>query len=1104
MEARHYPTGAYPPLETARPGDPLWYMDAIIYQVHVKAFFDSNGDGIGDFRGLTEKLDYIRDLGVNTVWVMPFYPSPLLDDGYDVADYEGVHPPYGTREDVKRFVDEAHARGLRVITELIMNHTSDQHPWFQAARRAPAGSTKRDYYVWSDDPGKYAGTRIIFTDTESSNWAWDPVAKSHYWHRFFSHQPDLNYDNPHVLRAVLRTMHFWLDMGIDGFRLDAIPYLVEREGTSNENNPETHSVIKQIRADLDAHYTGKLLLAEANMWPEDVRAYFGDGDECHMAYHFPMMPRLYMSIAMEDRHPLVEILGQTPPIPPNCQWAIFLRNHDELTLEMVTDRERDYMYRIFASESRMRVNVGIRRRLAPLMENSRQRIELITFLLMTMPGAPILYYGDEIGMGDNIYLGDRNGVRTPMQWSPDRNAGFSRADPQRLYLPPIMDAMYGYEAVNVEAQARNPSSLLHWTQRLIATRRRHMALGRGTISFLEPGNRKVLAFLREQGDEAILCVANLSRVPQAAELDLARFSGRVPVELFGQEPFPPVGRLPYLVTLAGHGYMAFRLATDAKPPGWHEERLATRRLPVLVLAPGWEAMLAEGHADPDMTRLFQHVGGEKLRDQIFLPYLGGGRWFAAREAPVTALRARLLAPWKGGSATWHVTLIDAHLASGEVQRYFVPLALDWESRNHDPLEKYEAFTVTKLRYKDRVGIAYAAFADPRFARDLARAMGANAEVSLGPAKLRFSSNALFAPLAGAIDEDVRTPALEQSNTAVFFGNRLFLKAYRRLRDGVNPELEMGRFLTEASPYPHVAPIVGAVEYVEDGGEPVTLAVMQKFVENQGDLWTVTLEHLARLLTGPDAGPQAAAESAAAGFHLGRMALLGRRVAEMHVALAKVTGDPAFDPEPVTADDVALWKDDALREIDAAVDALGAATPNGARLAAVRERLRERVANALATPGGALAKSRFHGDLHLGQVIVAQDDFVIVDFEGEPGRTLERRRRKSCVLRDVAGMLRSFSYAAHAALLKREPGAAGAEAAARALGDWERDAARHFVEGYAKAAQGVPTVPADSRAFNDLLELFLVEKAAYELRYEIAHRPEWIEIPLRGLLELVKT
>ena len=1123
MDTRHYHTGAHPALQTAMPDDPYWYMDAVIYQVHVKAFYDANDDGIGDFAGLTQKLDYIRDLGVNTVWVMPFYPSPLLDDGYDVSDYEDVHPPYGNRDDFKRFVREAHDRGLRVVTELIVNHTSDQHPWFQAARHAPRDSEKRNYYVWSDDPNKYKGTRIIFTDTESSNWAWDPVAQQHYWHRFFSHQPDLNFDNPHVLRAVLRTMEFWLDMGVDGFRLDAIPYLVEREGTSNENNPETHEVVKKIRAHLDSKYRGKLLLAEANMWPEDVRQYFGDGDECHMAYHFPMMPRLYMSIAMEDRHPLVEIMGQTPPIPPNTQWAIFLRNHDELTLEMVTDRERDYMYRIFATDSRMRVNVGIRRRLAPLMENSRPRIELITFLLMTMPGAPILYYGDEIGMGDNIYLGDRNGVRTPMQWSPDRNAGFSRADPQRLFLPPVMDAMYGYESVNVEAQARNPSSLLHWTRRLIATRRAHQCFGRGSVSFLEPGNRKVLAFLREYGDEAVLCVANLARVPQAVELDLGRFAGRVPVELFGGESFPPVGKLPYLVTLAGHGYMAFRLATDAKPPGWHEERLATRRLPVLVLAPGWQEALERGAVDPDLTRLFQHISKERLRDDVLGPYLRGRRWFAAKAEKIAAFRPKLLAPWKTPAATWQVMLLDTVLESGAVQRYFLPMALDWETRDHDPLQRYQAFTITKLRHKDRVGIVYAAFADPRFARDIAGAMLANSEVDLGPAKLRFSSNALFKELAAAIDEPARTPALEQSNTAVFFGSKLFLKAYRRLRDGVNPELEMGRFLTEVSPYPHIAPVVGALEYLsgshprENGGEPMTLAVMQKFVENQGDLWTVALEHLKRLLSGSTAGPQATAESAAAGFHLGRMALLGRRVAEMHHALAKVTGDPAFDPEPATDADIQAWRKRALDEVDAAIAALGS-TESAGRLKAVRGTIESRVmpGGAGVTPEAAAAaivggpsgfqKTRFHGDLHLGQVLVAQDDFILVDFEGEPERALEQRREKSSVLRDVAGMLRSFSYAAHAAgrqaVAGQSQGGASTEGVARALADWERDASHHFLEGYMKGAAGLASIPGDENAVAQLLRLFLIEKAAYEVRYEIANRPDWVEIPLRGLLDLV--
>jgi len=1103
-----------PPGETP---DTQWYMDAIIYQLHVKAFFDSDDDGIGDFKGLTQKLDYIRDLGVNTVWVMPFYPSPLRDDGYDVADFEDVHPPYGTRADFKRFVKEAHERGLRVITELIINHTSDAHPWFQAARRAPKGSLKRDYYVWSDDANKYAGTRIIFTDTETSNWAWDPVAQQHYWHRFFSHQPDLNFDNPHVLRAVLRTMHFWLDMGVDGFRLDAIPYLVEREGTTNENNPETHEVIRRIRANLDRHYTGKLLLAEANMWPEDVRQYFGEGDECHMAYHFPMMPRLYMSIAMEDRYPLVEIMSQTPPIPPGCQWAIFLRNHDELTLEMVTDRERDYMYRIFAGDPRMRVNVGIRRRLAPLMENNRAKLELITFLLMTMPGAPILYYGDEIGMGDNIYLGDRNGVRTPMQWTPDRNAGFSHADPQRLYLPPIMDPVYGYEAVNVEAQLRSPSSLLHWTRRLIATRNRYKAFGRGALNFLEPGNRKVLAFLRSHEGETMLCVVNLSRVPQAAELDLARFEGRVPVELFGQESFPPVGKLPYLVMLPGYGYMAFRLAADAKPPGWHEERLPPRRLPVLVLAPGWQEALDRGAAAFELESLFVHASHPKLRDEVLAPYLRGRRWFAAKNQQLDDLRIARIAPWKGDTAVWRIGFVHAALASGGAQRYFLPIAIDWETRDRDPMERYGASTLTRVRHKDRVGIFYAAFANPDFARDLARAMGTNREDAVGEGKLEFSSTAMFAEHAAAIDEEVRTPALEQSNTAVFFGNRLFLKGYRRLRAGVNPELEMGRFLTEVSPFPNIAPVLGAVEYVEKGAaERVTLAVLQKFVENQGDLWTVVCEHLGRLAAMPAPDPalalaQAPVETVAAQFHLNRMALLGRRVAEMHQALCRTTGDPAFDPEPVTPADLAAWKSAVERDIEATFAAIDEAAPRMsetaraqvAPLTARRGRLLDRVRAVAATLEG-VVKTRFHGDLHLGQVLVAEDDFFIVDFEGEPERSLEERRAKSCVLRDVAGMLRSFSYAAHAALLKREPGAAATEAGARALIDWEREARHYFLEGYCRSARGLASVPGDAASFKASLDLFLIERALYELRYEIANRPDWVEIPLRGLLEQTTT
>ncbi|HVE35024.1 MAG TPA: maltose alpha-D-glucosyltransferase [Gemmatimonadaceae bacterium] len=539
--------------------DALWYKDAIIYQLHVKSYRDANADGFGDFRGLIEKLDYIRDLGANTIWLLPFYPSPLKDDGYDIASYEEINPTYGSIEDFRALLDAAHSRNLRVITELVINHTSDQHPWFQRARRAPKGSPERDWYVWSDNPNKYSGTRIIFTDTEKSNWSWDPEAQQFYWHRFFSHQPDLNFDNPEVLEAVLNVMRFWLRMGVDGLRLDAIPYLIERDGTNCENLPETHDILKTLRRTVDGEFPNRIFLAEANQWPSDVRAYFGDSDECHMAFHFPVMPRMYMAIRREDRTPVVDIMRQTPDIPEECQWAIFLRNHDELTLEMVTDEERDYMYREYARDPRMRINVGIRRRLGPLMEGGRRQIELMNALLMSMPGTPIIYYGDEIGMGDNIYLGDRNGVRTPMQWSADRNAGFSEADTAALFSPLIVDPPYGYHTVNVVSQDRQPTSLLRWMRRLIAVRQGYQAFGRGTWEPLDAANRRVLVFIRRYKDEVVLCVNNLSRFAQFVELDLREFRGRVPLELWSKNAFPPIGEWPYLLTLGPHNFLWFRI-----------------------------------------------------------------------------------------------------------------------------------------------------------------------------------------------------------------------------------------------------------------------------------------------------------------------------------------------------------------------------------------------------------------------------------------------------------------------------------------------------------------------------------------------------------------
>jgi maltose alpha-D-glucosyltransferase / alpha-amylase len=556
------PTDAASPREAGTGEDPLWYKDAVIYQAHVKSFFDSNNDGVGDFQGMTERLDYLQGLGITCLWLLPFFPSPLRDDGYDIADYLSVHPSYGTLDDFKRFVTAAHERHIRVLIELVVNHTSDQHPWFQRARHAPKGSPEREFYVWSDSDKKFPETRIIFTDTEKSNWTYDLVAKQYYWHRFFSHQPDLNHNNPAVVEAVIGVMKFWLNLGVDALRLDAVPYLCVREGTANENLAETHTVLKRMRRELDAAYKNRMLLAEANQWPSDVRTYFGDGDECHMAFHFPLMPRMFMALRQEDRHAITEILNQTPEIPENCQWALFLRNHDELTLEMVTDEERDYMYTVYADDPQMRLNVGIRRRLAPLVENSRRRNELLNALLFSLPGTPIIYYGDEIGMGDNIYLGDRNGVRTPMQWNGDRNAGFSHADPARLFAPPIMDPVYGYQSINVEAQERYPFSFLNWMKRLIATRKQHRVFGRGSLEFVGCPNRKVLAYLRRDERETILVVANLSRAVQPAEFDLTAFAGLIPIEMGGLTEFPRIGDKPYFLTLGAYACYWFTLQHD--------------------------------------------------------------------------------------------------------------------------------------------------------------------------------------------------------------------------------------------------------------------------------------------------------------------------------------------------------------------------------------------------------------------------------------------------------------------------------------------------------------------------------------------------------------
>ena len=1054
--------------------DPLWYKDAVIYQLHVKSFFDSNNDGVGDFAGLMNKLDYVADLGVTAIWLLPFYPSPRRDDGYDIAAYRDVSPDYGTMEEARAFIDAAHERGLRVITELVINHTSDQHPWFQAARKAPPGSPEREMYVWSDDDQLYSGTRIIFCDTEKSNWTWDEEAQAYFWHRFYSHQPDLNFDNPKVLEEVLSVMHFWLDAGIDGLRLDAIPYLIERDGTSNENLPETHEVLKRIRTDLDAHYPGRMLLAEANMWPEDTQQYFGEKegrtDECHMAFHFPLMPRMYMAVAQEDRFPITDIMRQTPDIPEDAQWAIFLRNHDELTLEMVTDSERDYLWNTYASDPRARINLGIRRRLAPLMERDRRRIELMNALLLTMPGTPVLYYGDEIGMGDNIHLGDRDGVRTPMQWSPDRNGGFSRADPASLTLPPIQDPLYGYEAVNVEAQERDRHSLLNWIKRMLAVRREHHAFGRGTQTFLRPANRRILAYLRQHEGETILCVANLSRTAQAVELDLHEFEGATPIELSGGSPFPRVGQLPYLLSLPPYGFYWFELQRDVEAPDW------------ATAAPGAEVERHTFVLRPNLSDITS-PGNRTILEQDVLPdYIRHRRWFGAKDEAIGGVRLLRATPMP--------TVDDLLLGEVEVETsaskavYTLPLGIAWEGEQQGPYASNLA--IARVRRERYVGLLTDGFALAPFARSVLTAMREGATVPSGDGELRFAATTHFDLEPGAEPEWL---AAEQSNSTMILGRKAVLKLLRKVAPGTHPDAEMVGYLADNG-FDAVPPVLGTAKRRE-GGEETLLMIAQAFVYNQGDGWQWTLGTLERMAT----------ETEWSFGHYDAFASgLGRRLAEMHRVLARPTDNPDFAPESIRKEDTKALAARVIHEFDSALGRLQILDiedgwqSDATWLAERADAVRKHVAEAAAGTEGIL-KTRIHGDLHLGQVLVTGDDVMIIDFEGEPARPLAERRSKDVPLRDVAGILRSFDYAAAVAQRSRPAGAESWEERAQELARHFRDRApAAFLEGYSREAGEAPGAS---------LDLFLLEKAAYEVGYEAANRPEWIGVPVAGLAHIAR-
>ena len=1060
----------------SRHDDPHWYKDAVIYQLHVKSFFDANNDGVGDFAGLMQKLDYIAELGVTAVWLLPFYPSPRRDDGYDIAEYIGVHPEYGSLDDAKAFIAAAHERGIRVITELVINHTSDQHPWFQAARRAPPGSPERDFYVWSGNDEKWPETRIIFLDTEVSNWTWDPVAEAYYWHRFYSHQPDLNFDNPVVLEKVLEVMRYWLDAGVDGLRLDAIPYLVERDGTNNENLPETHDVLKRIRAAVDADYPGRMLLAEANQWPEDTLEYFGEGDECHMAFHFPLMPRMYMAIAQEDRFPITDIMRQTPKPPDGCQWAIFLRNHDELTLEMVTDKERDYLWETYASDKRARINLGIRRRLGPLMQRDRRRMELMNSLLLTMPGTPVLYYGDEIGMGDNIHLGDRDGVRTPMQWSIDRNGGFSRADPAELTLPPIMDPLYGFQSLNVEAQSRDPHSLLNWVKRMLGVRRQHQAFGRGELRFLRPANRKILAYLREYEGETILCVANVSRTAQAVELDLSEFNGRTPLELTARTPFPSVGALTYLLTLPPYGFYWFQLTEDSEGPSWSTSSPGlTPEHVTIVLRHG-------------LTDLIGGPARQVLESEVLPGYIAERRWFQSKDEEILSARIVSAAP-----LALRVLLADVEVetASGKAL-YALPFGAIIEDEPTGPFAPQLA--MARVRRRRDVGLLTDGFATPEFVRAVVGALKEGARVQTEGGELVFSTTRAF-----DLEPDMAPewPAAEQSNSSVIIGEKAVLKLLRKLTSGVHPEAEMTRYLTERG-FEATADLLGEVTFTGGDGEPRTVMIVQRFVYNQGDGWSWTLDFIARTLD-----DHAVSSSDAFDAFEGYCSIatqLGRRLAQMHALLAEPSEEAAFAPETASAEDARAWGARIKAQLAVALDLLDGRTgwaaegsgETAARLLERRDALLRRVETVAARAEGAL-RTRIHGDLHLGQVLVTGGDVTIIDFEGEPAKPLDARRAKDLPIRDVAGVLRSFDYAAAQALSNFSDGTEGAEARAMSLLETFREvSAKRFLAGYWEAG---------GRMDERLLDLALLEKAAYEVAYEAANRPDWLETPLHGLASI---
>ncbi len=1087
--------------------DPLWYKDGIMYQVHIKSFRDSNNDGIGDIKGLTEKLNYIHSLGINMLWVLPFYPSPMKDDGYDISDYFNINPDYGTLEDFKEFLEEAHKRKIRVITELVMNHTSDQHTWFKRARKSPHGSPERNFYVWSDAGEEYEDARIIFSDFESSNWTWDSDANAYYWHRFYSHQPDLNFDNPEVHEAIFRAVDFWFEMGVDGMRLDAVPYLYEREGTNCENLPETHAFLKKLNAHLKEKFFNKMFLAEANQWPEDAVAYFGNGDECQMAFHFPLMPRMYMAVQMETRYPIIDILEQTPEIPANCQWAMFLRNHDELTLEMVTDEERDYMYRYYAKDKHARINLGIRRRLAPLVENNRRKIKLLNILLFSFPGTPIIYYGDEIGMGDNYYLGDRNGVRTPMQWSPDRNAGFSRANPQQLLLPVIIDPEYHFESVNVEVQERTPSSLLTWMKRAIAVRKKYRAFGRGEIQFLSPSNSKVLAFLRTYQDETILVVASLSRFCQVVELNLSEFTGRTPVELFSRNKFPVIKDSYYMLTMNAYDFYWFQLVPV-------EETAVSADL---YEPPELEPLLGE----------FSFFGydDESILNTVAIPdFLKRNKWFDIENQKIDSINVHDEIPLSAGDEYQSLILLEVSYADETSEGLVIPCSTVFYDK-----EKFKdpGRLNSIIAYLNIPGKVLCESVNESSFRDSLIAAILNSE------RVKGKRGDLIIEKEPGFDEvikeslDTKICATDDSNLKFIdlnYGGGFKLRLYRKIEEAGKPGIEMFKALSLNSTFRNIPQYLATINYKSSEGNLFVFGFIEKEIPNEGNFWKymidASINHYEKRINlekerieefninsksllkenQKDNDFSAGCDHLEL-LNLDLMELLGKRTGELHSTLTSLPVE-GFEPENFNSFyQRSLYQSNRSLTRNTFRLMKNFTGPEKAEMEKIfdREELIIEYLKTFLEEKLDAKKIRIHGDLNLKRVLITGKDFIFINFEGQPAIASSAKRLKRSPFRDIAGMIGSIYFAAHISLEKFGHSFSGDVNAYNAFANrWWFCMSNKFLKGYLSVASLSDFLPEDEKQISYIVNVYMIEKMLTEIDNGITRNTNWLKIPVEGL------